>query len=495
MSKKDTSKRLLARRDKTIAAIGALAAKAAEENRELNAAEISERDKLAKTAGKLEGRAVSARVDERAAKRDKAAEKRNGLGIGNTKTTTGIRVGAGERTYRRGGAYSYMWDLTASAMGNTGAQERLRRHAAEVVVDVSEAEARMAAGSAKPWDAYHIRQARTAMAAAGASQFEAQYRDLSTAAGSGGEFVPPLYLTEQYVPYARPGRVFADACHKEDLPPGTMSLNIPKVSGGTTVDTQGAQNTAVSDTDLATEYVTFPVVTIAGQQTLSLQLLERSPIAFDDVTFRDLHLAMAQKVDAKCIAGPGAGDITGLLNTTGIIDVPWNTGGTGGITGFYGVVAQAKGAIASARFLPATHAFLTPDRWEWLEQQLDANKRPLIVPEANGPWNATQVAPDSAVAEGVTGGRLLGLTTLQDFNVPANLGVGVDQDAIIVAKMDDLYLYESPIVARALPQTYGAQLSVLLQVYEYAAFTAARYPVAGAFITGTELTNPVVFNS
>lgn len=498
-----TSKQVLAKRDQTIADIEALAKVAETEGRELTAEEVAKRDGLAREAGKLEAKAVRRKAEEKAEKRRKAAESRNEFGLGTQLAEAvfggSVRVKSSERTYRRGGPVHYMTDLVRRASGDMAATARLLRHAQEMAIDTQEAQARIDAGSAKPWDAYHVRQLRAGMGAAGLNEYEAQYRALSTAAGSGGEFVPPAYLTEQYVPYARPGRVFADACNKQDLPPGTMSINIPKVASGTSVDTQGtgnprSQNVTASDTTLTTEYVTFPVVTIAGQQKLSLQLLERSPIAFDDVTFKDLALALAQKVDFKCIDGAGSGDITGALNTASIAVITWAAGSeTATITvkQFYAKMAQAKGKVASVRFLPATHAFFTPNRWEWVEQQLDKNTRPLVVPSSNGVFQAVQEAPDPAVAEGVTGGNLLGLRAVQDFNVPANLGETTTEDTIVVAKMDDLYLYESPIVARALPQTYGNELSVLLQVYEYGAFTAARYPTSICQIKGTALKTPV----
>jgi hypothetical protein len=62
--------------------------------------------------------------------------------------------------------------------------------------------------------------------------------------------------------------------------------------------------------------------------------------------------------------------------------------------------------------------------------------------------------------------------------------------------MQENYLYESPVVTRALPQTYGAQLSVLLQLFNYGAFTAARYPTANSVVTGTGLASAnLTFNS
>lgn len=475
---------------------------------EISDAKIAEameaRDAVAAQRAKEDAKAAQKREAKQLEKQQKAAEARNALGLGN------VHVRNNEHTYFKDGPFNYMRDLMVNALphlpGWQSAHDRLIQHSKEIAQDARDAEQRMAAGNRTWRDTYFTQQVRHGMAYSMRSsgnyadaqiEFNAQYRDLSTAAGAGGEWVPPLYLTELWVPFARPGRVFADSMTRKPLPPGTMSMNIPVVTTGTTVAAQGQQNTNVSDTDLQTEYDTFPVVTIAGAQLISLQLIERSPIAVDDAVFGDLHLACAQELDRECIVGGlNQGEITGLLNTSGVIDVAWNTGGSSTpIEGLYGVTANAKAQIATKRFLPATHVFFTPNRWEWLEQQFDSQGRPLIVPAENGAFILAQVAPDEPVAEGVTGGRLLSMVALQDFNVPANLGSGADQDAIIVSHMSDNWLYESPIIARALPQTYGQQLTVLIQIYEYAAATFARYPFANAYITGSNLTNPITYNS
>ncbi|HEY3924361.1 MAG TPA: phage major capsid protein [Acidothermaceae bacterium] len=472
----------------------------------LTEAEVVERSTLEADIDALDARLDA--VELQRSRVEKAAEARKKLGLGGQPANDpggNVTVVSEPHLYREGGQHSYMMDLVRMGFGPgvngfDSAVQRLKKHAKEISVDAREAEDKAKAGSATRSQQYLIRQTMEVINNR-KDDNGIHNRDLSTAAGSGGEFVPPAYLTQKYVPYARPGRVFADACSQEDLPGGTMSLNIPKVTSGTTVDTQGAQNSNISDTDLETAFITFPVVTAAGGQILSLQLLERSPIAFDEITFKDLMLALAAKVDYKCLVGPGSGDVTGALNTTGLgvanAALPWNTadgGYVGGIKGLYGRLAYAKGNIASSRFVPATHVFMTPDRWEWIEQTVDSNNRPLILPAQNMPYNAAQIAPSDPVAEGSTGGRMLSLNVEQDFNIPANTGAGTNQDTILVCKPDDFWLFEAPVVARALPQTLGAQLSVLLQVYEYMAFTAARYPVSIQPITGTAITNPVAFN-
>ena len=81
--------------------------------------------------------------------------------------------------------------------------------------------------------------------------------------------------------------------------------------------------------------------------------------------------------------------------------------------------------------------------------------------------------------------------TTTSIPIPQGLGVGTNQDIVLVYKADDSILYESPVISRALPQTLGNQLTVLVQLYEYAAFTANRYPKSTGVISGTGLVTPV----
>jgi hypothetical protein len=55
-------------------------------------------------------------------------------------------------------------------------------------------------------------------------------RALSTTDGAGGDFVPPLWMVNEYVELARTGRPTADRVRNESLPTGTDQINVPKLS-------------------------------------------------------------------------------------------------------------------------------------------------------------------------------------------------------------------------------------------------------------------------
>jgi len=142
--------------------------------------------------------------------------------------------------------------------------------------------------------------------------------------GSGGEFAPPAWLVDEFVKLARPARVTADLFHKEPLPLGVSSINIPRISGGTAVATQTTQNTTVAAVDMTTSALSSGVTTIAGKQVVSRQLLDQSGIPFDKVILQDLAGDYARQVGAQAILGTGAaGQLRGYLTPASPNTITW----------------------------------------------------------------------------------------------------------------------------------------------------------------------------
>jgi HK97 family phage major capsid protein len=180
----------------------------------------------------------------------------------------------------------------------------------------------------------------------------------------------------------------------------------------------------------------------------------------------------------------------GLLNVTGINAVTF-TSGSPTVALLYPKIADAINQVNTQRFLPADAIVMHPRRWAWMASALDAGGRPLLVPQGGGPFNAVGTGP-AASPNPTVGlvGTLLGLPVYVDPNIPTNLGAGTNEDRIIVARFGDSVLWESTPKAEVFPATKADQLSVLLRVYEYVAFTGERYPKATSVISGTGLTPP-----
>ena len=361
----------------------------------------------------------------------------------------GVRTDVDSKVYNERSGNSYFLDLARVRVnGDYDANERLGRYAQEIRVNPNRTD------------------------------------------GTGGFMVPPAWLTDQYVALARAGRPFADHCQKMVLPGGTDSINLPKIATGATVAAQTADAAGVSSTDITDTFVNSPVITLAGQQDIGLQLMEQSPASFDQIVMADLTRALATQVDLQCLLGTGAsGQVQGINGLSGTNAVTYTQASpTGPLT--YAPIAQAINAVATNLFLPATHLWMHPRRWYWLASQLDSSSRPLVVPYAQQPFNRLGVMDDLA-AQGPAG-SIAGIDVYLDANIPITQGGGTE-DRIYAVRMDQLYLWEGELRTRVLMEVLSGTLQVRVQVYEYMAFIAGRLPKAISVISGTGLAQPSGF--
>jgi HK97 family phage major capsid protein len=314
-----------------------------------------------------------------------------------------------------------------------------------------------------------------------------EYRDLNRTDGTGGYAVPPLWLMAQFIELARSSRAYANVVTNQPLPSGTDSINIPKILTGTATAIQTADNAAVQETDLADTSVQANVKTIAGQQDVAIQLLDQSPINFDEVIFRDLVADYATKVDLQVISGSnGSGQVQGVRGTSGITTVT-ATSGSDNVGLLFAKIADAVQQIHTTRYMPPTAIVMHPRRWAFFLAARDTSGRPLVVPSGPG---QNQIANFGSVAAEQVVGSMHGLPVITDPNLPTNLGASTNQDVIHVLRAEDLWLYESSIRTRVLPEVGSGTLTTRLQVYGYLAFTAGRFPASVAEIGGTALTPP-----
>jgi HK97 family phage major capsid protein len=373
------------------------------------------------------------------------------------------RVISEPTVYGRAAGNSYYLDLVRMQVnGDSGARTRLERHAKELDVDIP---ARRKAGKS--------------------TDFEKRVNPNRTD-GQGGFYVPPLWLIDENIPFLRAGRTAADLCTKMDLPGGTDSINLPKLLTGTSTATQ-TDGGAVSSTDLTDTSVTAPVRTIAGQQDIAMQLLDQSPIAFDEIVTKDLMGDYNRTLDTQILIGSGAGNqLKGLVNASP--NAITYTDASPTVPELYLPLAQAQSQVARQRFAPPTAWLLHPTRWYWILSALDSQNRPLVLPGAMSPYNP--IGEDEKAAEGYAG-ILAGLPAYIDANIPTT--VGGNQDVIYGSKWDDLYLFEGSARTRVLPEVLSGTLQVRIQLWNYVAFLPDRYAVATSAINGTGLAAPAGF--
>jgi HK97 family phage major capsid protein len=298
--------------------------------------------------------------------------------------------------------------------------------------------------------------------------------------------VPPQYLIDQAALIARQGRPTANIVQHLSLPEEGMSLIIPRNTTGVTEAIQATENASVSNTDQVWSNLTVPIVTIAGQQDLSRQTLERAQ-GIDQLVYTDLAGAYAVALDQQVLSGTGSsGQALGILQTSGTGQSTAFVAAATPAT-FYLKLAGQLNAVQTTRYMAPDVIIMHPRRWNWLIGQLDSSNRPLVVPNPNGPFNALGVAaaPVDTPAT-VPVGSIMGLPVITDASIPGAVGSG-PEDQVIVARWEDLLLWENgdgaPFQLR-FEQTLGNQLTVKLVAYNYAAFTAGRYPTAVGIVGG-----------
>ena len=366
------------------------------------------------------------------------------------------RVGAEERTYRPDhqvtGAPGFFADLAlAQVWRDPAAGERLARHQHETTVD------------------------RPGLV------------DRAIGTGAVVGLVPPAYLTDQFAELPRPGRPVADACNRSiPLPPQGMTVNLSRITTGTSAAVQATENTAVSETNADDTLLTVPVNTIAGQQTISRQALERGALV-EGVLMSDLLNAHDAALDVQVINGSGAaGQHLGILNTSGITAVTY-TDATPTVPELWPKLVDAARQVAATRFTGATATIMNPLLWGWMLAALDSTGRPLFnVGGAASVQNALGAVGGNDYADF---GSLFLTSVRQSGGVPSNLGAGTNETRVITADMRDVFLWEdpmAPVFIRA-EQPALASLGVLYVLYSYSAFTAGRQPKAVSVLSGTGL--------
>lgn len=367
------------------------------------------------------------------------------------------RVGAEKRTYnpdndKRGG--QFLRDLGSAHFGDFEARDRISQHMREERVE-----------------------GRMAERAAGTGAF----------AG----LTVPQFLTDLYAPLARAARPFAEMCNHHDLPPAGMTINISRITTGTSAALQ-TENAGVSETNIDDTLLTENVQTIAGQQTLSRQALERST-GVEDVMLDDLFRAYNTTLDSTLLnqATTGLDALTNAFPVTYVDASPT-------AAELWPKLLDARQRIEAGLLHTQagdTVAVMHARRWAWLQSQVGPNW-PFIAQNVNNDLVQTG-GLDYGLGYGPGyRGNVAGLNIVVDNSIGTTFGGGTE-DRIYVVNKREMHLWEdpsAPMLIRA-EQPAAASLGVLFVVYGYHAYTFRRYAVAAASgpaiaISGTGLIAP-----
>lgn len=367
------------------------------------------------------------------------------------KGTATTKITSEARTYTPESGLSFVKDAFAAKFSNDyAAQERLARHTREE---------------------------------------EVERRSVGT--GNFAGLVIPQYLVDLAAPLARAGRPTADfATNKMALPAAGMTLNISRMTTGTSTAIQAAENDAISNTNADDTLLTVNVRTIAGQQDISKQAIERGT-GIDQFIIQDLIRGWHTTLDNQILNGTGnSGQILGITDTSGVNTVAFNEASPT-VAELYPKLADAYQKVQTSVYQNPTHWIMHPRRLAFLLAAVDSTGRPLVVPTVNGPMNASATGAGQAYY-GNSGYSLMGLPIIADANVVTDNGAGDDEDRIYCVNANELHLWEqagSPF-ALNFDATGAGSLTIKSVVYGYSAFTAGRYPGAVSIISGTGLVAP-----
>lgn len=284
-------------------------------------------------------------------------------------------------------------------------------------------------------------------------QWVAAAEDRVTAAADSFSTNPafsPIQYLSNFVSNTNFGRPAIDAVSKAALPANGMTINIPSLvtsagGGSSTAPTvaETAESAAPSDTGMTSAYESVSVKKYAGQQTISLELMERSdPIFFDQLAIQ-LERAYLQATDAALIAiltAQGTQAATAAATSAGLISY---------------VSTEAPAAYKGSSYF-AQNLVANTDWWSALLGYTDTTGRPIY--NAYNPWNN---AGDSK--PGSIKGTVLGLDLYVDKNVTSGL---VDESAFIIAPETVLWM-ESPEAFFSVNVVNS--MSVQTAIYGYAA--------------------------
>ena len=361
------------------------------------------------------------------------------------------RVTREERTYSsesdaRG--VSFIHDVVARTFGDMDASQRLARH---------QQEERVERGSGL------------------------ESRAIGTSAL--GALVVPQYLTDLVAPVARAGRPLADICNIMPLPAEGMTVEIPRITTGTSAAVQATQNSSVSETNLDETTLSVPVVTIAGQQTVSVQALSRGR-GTEQVIIRDLFAAYNTALDAQLIAGSGQnGQHLGILNTSSIQAVTF-TDTTPTAVELYPKLFDLIQKVQSGFYGGISHFVMHPRRWNWLAAAVSSSS-PFLQINTNPQGAAGQFG---APSYGGIVGNVAGVPVLLDANIAVT--TATNQDTIYGVTAAELHLWEDAGAPLFIRVDQASSLGVTIAAFGFTSFTAGRAPAAHGKISGAGLATP-----
>ena len=232
--------------------------------------------------------------------------------------------------------------------------------------------------------------------------------------------VPTRQLTEVINPLSNADRPSIDAISRGTLPDAGLTFEIPKITQVPTV-AETAEAGTPSDTDQNVAYLSVDVKKYAGQQTFSVEILDRSSPAFFAELVRQMEFAYAKATNAAVSAAIVAGATDGGNRTLSAANLQ-------------DFVADASVSIYKGTLGFAQNLIVSPEQWGAIMGLVDGSNRPLF----------TAIAPQNApgtLAPGAVRGNVAGLALYVDRSLTTGSGLG--DGTMLVVNPESYTWYES----------------------------------------------------
>jgi HK97 family phage prohead protease len=203
----------------------------------------------------------------------------------------------------------------------------------------------------------------------------------------------PVPFLREIIGVVDSSRPFVDSINRAALPAAGMSFRIPRWDVLPTV-AETAELATPSDTMTEISDLTVDVVKFAGQQRVSIELLERSDPSYLDELLRGLAASYAQQTDLYAF-------------NEGVVGV----GGSGG-TGYVAAIADGIADSANVMRFNPNRLVVGATRYAALLGDVDDAGRPL--------FNAVGPTTNAAGTNVFSRGNVMGLDLVVDYNINPN---------------------------------------------------------------------------
>jgi HK97 family phage major capsid protein len=333
---------------------------------------------------------------------------------------------------------------------------------------------------------------------------ELERRAINRTDGSGGYFAPPGFLIDEWIHSPRAGAPLAGLMNQLLIPPGVQNIQVPQFAtgGGIGTGVQTADGGAVTYRDPREGILKANLETLAVNLDVSMQLLDQTPIPFDDTFGRDIAEDFATQLDGQLLLGNGtAGQVNGVIpggtfsaanaitltSTNNAASQSWITGGSASYTASADqMTAQLYAKVSRARGLPPEAWLINPSVWAIICGTADTQLRPLVTPGTQGKTlHGIPVVEDNNIPE-----TFGGATTAPSITVSAGVisptdgtGTGASYTPLLLGRWSDMIYFSGEPKVRVMPQALAGTLQVRYQVTQYIASMPARIVWGGSNVT------------